>query len=663
MPWPRRVSPAAAIVATKVVASSGTVAAATKGDAVTTDASLGARQTHQDALLTQHLQTLLGDMEPAAMALLRHNLQWVEVAGGQTLMEQGQPGDSMYLTVSGRLRAYVRDEDGSQHMVREMGRGQIVGEMSLYTDEPRSATVVAIRDSVLVRLHKLHFNQLLASSSHLSLALTRQIIRRLQTQHQRNPHARPVTMGLLPISDGVDVIDFGRRLAVELGRIGRVCVLDAAAVDAALGEPGATNVGLTAAEGAALGRRIALLLDEIEAEHEFVLLLGDASPTPWTQLCSRHCDELLLLADATRPPALHPTEQQCLLARTPHAEAAEILVLLQPTELVCPQGTRAWLDRRPVSGHLHIRPGLERDLARLARIQSRTAVGLVLAGGGARGLAHLGIYRALREHGIEIDVVGGTSIGAVMATLVASDRSPEAGIDIARKAFSVNPTGDFNLLPMLSLIKGARLRQVIKRALGELLGADADIEDLWKSYFCIATNYSKAREERLQRGNLQRALLASIAIPGALPPVIHDGDLLCDGGTFNNFPADVMLGMRGVGTVIGVDLSFRKLKRLDYDEIPGRWPLLLDRLRPRKSRRYRLPSMAAYLMNVTILYSISRQRQARELTDLYFNPPLERVGLLDWRKFDLIVQQGHDHAVEVLRGEQGTGLRPAARSG
>jgi NTE family protein len=631
---------------------------------VSIDRGLAARQLHQDALLTQHLRDFLGELEPAAMNLLREQLQWVEVAGGQTLMEQGEAGDSMYLMVSGRLRAYVRDDDGSQHMVREMGRGQIVGEMSLYTDEPRSATVVAIRDSVLVRLHKSHFNQLLASSSQLSLALTRQIIRRLQTQHRRNPLALPVAMGLLPISEGVDVVDFGRRLAAELGRIGRVCVLDAAAVDAALGVPGACNSQLTGAEDAALGRRIALLLDEIEAGHEFVLLLADPSPTPWTQRCSRHCDELLLLADATRPPALHPTEQQCLMVRTPRAEAAEILVLLQPTDLPCPQGTRAWLDRRAVSGHLHIRPELERDMARLARIQSRTAVGLVLAGGGARGLAHLGIYRALREHGIEIDCVGGTSMGAVMATLVASDRPPEVGIDIARKAFGLNPTGDFNLLPLLSLIKGQRLRTVIGRALGELLGAgaDADIEDLWKSYFCIATNYSQAREERLQRGNLMRALLASIAIPGALPPVIRDGDLLCDGGTFNNFPADVMLGMRGVGTVIGVDLNGRKLKRLDYDDIPGRWTLLLDRLRPRRRRRYRLPSMAAYLMNVTILYSISRQRQARELTDLYFNPPLERVGMLDWRKFDLIVQQGHDHAVEVLRERGGSLRRGAPRS-
>ena len=162
------------------------------------------------------------------------------------------------------------------------------------------------------------------------------------------------------------------------------------------------------------------------------------------------------------------------------------------------------------------------------------------------------------------------------------------------------------------------------------------------------SNYSHAREQVLRRGPLIKAMLASTAIPGALPPVVIDGDLLCDGGTFNNFPVDVMRNVRGVGTVIGVDLNSRKPRRMEFDEVPGTWALLRDRLRPRAKRRYKLPSLPAYLMNVTILYSMSRQRQARLQTDLYFNPPMDRVGLLQWKRFDQIVQQGHAHAVEVL---------------
>lgn len=601
---------------------------------------------HHDALLTQHLHDFLGDIEPAAMALLRERLTWVTVAGGQTLMEQGAPGDSMYLSISGRLRAYINDEDGVPRMVREMGRGQVIGEMSLYTDEPRSASVVAIRDSVLVRLEKAHFAELLASSSQVSMSLTRQIIRRLQTQHDRNPVPLPVTISLLAVSDELDRRGFADKLAAHLSSKGRVIVVDSAGLDEMLAEPGAAN---GSAADAGLNRRISMLLDHVEAAHEFVLLLGDATPSEWTRRCCRHGDELLLLADATQPPALHPIETDWLTRRPARAEAAEILVLLHPADTRCPRGTAAWLARRPVTEHVHIRPELDRDMARLARIESRSAVGLVLAGGGARGFAHLGVARALQEHGIEVDFVGGTSIGAVMAALVAADQPLAKAMDVTRRAFGSNPTGDYNWLPLMSLISGRRLRRTIDDSLNDLLGFAPDIEDLWKNYYCIATNFSQAREHPLRRGSLPKALRATTAIPGALPPTVVDGDLLCDGGTFNNFPVDVMRNLRGVGRVIGVDLNSRKPRRLDFDEVPGTWALLRDRLRPRKQRRYKLPSMAAYLMNVTILYSMSRQHQAQGLTDLYFNPPMDRVGLLEWKRFDDIVAQGYAHAVEVLR--------------
>ena len=155
-------------------------------------------------------------------------------------------------------------------------------------------------------------------------------------------------------------------------------------------------------------------------------------------------------------------------------------------------------------------------------------------------------------------------------------------------------------------------------------------------------------------GNLARALLASAAIPGALPPVMRDGDLLCDGGTFNNFPVDAMRELRGIGKVIGVDLGVRSARRLDIDEVPGSWTLLLDRLRPRRQRRYRLPSLTAYLLNITILYSTSRQREVQRLTDLYFNPPLYKVGLLQWSRFDEIVRQGYEYAIGVLDADPAT---------
>jgi len=606
----------------------------------------GPRPPHQDDLLLQHLRNFLGIIDETAIDMLRGRLRWLQLAGGETLMRQGEPGEELYLLVSGRLRVYI-EEEGVRRIVREVPRGEVVGEMSLIADAPRSATVVAIRDSVLVSLGKEDFAQLQASSPQVTLALTRQIIARLRTERGPSVADRPVTMAVLPASAGVDARAFADELAAELAPRGRVVVLDAAEVERRVRAEHALHPDDGHAQ-----RSVAITFDELEGTHDYLLLVGDNTPTEWTHRCARHADEILLLADAQAEPAIHPNESAFLVDRPPHAEAAEVLVLLHPSGTTMPQATRRWLERRPVRDHVHLRRGHAPDMARLARIQSRTAVGLVLAGGGARGFAHLGVYRALQERGIEVDYVGGTSIGAVMATLVATDRPWQQLQQVARTEFGRGPTGDYALLPLVSLIKGVRLRRILRTALAETVGEGAGIEDLWKNFYCIATNYSKAGEVVLRRGELMRCLLASIAIPGALPPVVMDGDLLCDGGTFNNFPVDVMRRMRGVGTVVGVDLNGSKPRRIEVDEVPSGWALLLDRLRPRKQRRYRLPSLPVLLINSTILYSLSRQRQAKALTDLYFNPPLERVGMLDWKRFDQVVQQGYEHALQVL-GDQG----------
>ncbi len=614
-----------------------------------------ARQRFHDELLARHLKSIFGQVEPAALARLREHLRWVEIAGGEQLLQQGDEGDSMYLIVSGRLRAYVRGDDGSERMVGEMARGQTVGEMSLYTGEPRAATVVAVRDSVLVQLAKSEFTALLQSSAQVSIALTRQIIQRLKGEGRHQPHDRPVAIGLLPVTDGVDLAGIAERLAAEIGaRLaqgggrGRVRIVDAAEIGRALSQAGVSLEDADPQARIEASRRVALLLDEIEATHDTVLLLADAGPSAWTQRCCRHCDELLLLADATQPVALHEVERRFLMHRPPRTEVAEVLVLLHPAELRSPRGTAAWVQRRPLAGHVHVRAALQRDLARLARLLTRTGIGLVLAGGGARGFAHLGVYRALREHGVEIDWVGGTSIGAVMAAYVASDQWLDTIMDNARRAFAVNPTGDMNLFPLLSLFKGVRLRAVLKRAVEDLTGFDADIEDLWKNYHCVATNYTRAREQRIAHGNLVQALLASISIPGALPPVVRDGELLCDGGTFNNFPVDQMRQMRGVGYVIGVDLNMRGAMQIPQDGIPGNIALWRDKLRRPSQRRYRLPSLPSYLITVTGLYSQSRRPQAEQNCDLYFHPALERVGMLQWKSIDQIVARGYTHGKTVV---------------
>ncbi|MCV2368313.1 cyclic nucleotide-binding domain-containing protein [Roseateles oligotrophus] len=302
-----------------------------------------------DDLLMGHLPALLGDIDQATLDLLRQSLQWVELPAGQTLMRQGEPGDAMYLLLRGRLRTYIAEAQGSgeQRMVREITRGQVVGEISLYTNEPRSATLVAARDSVLVRLGRAEFEQLLTNNKHASLVLTRQIIQRLRTENSAVAHQLSATIALLPISAGVNLSALAATLAGHLSIGSRVATVAQPVTDAEL--------------------------EEIEASHDYVLLLADSGPSRWTESCARHCDELLLIADAAQVPALHPTEHALLQRRPASTGAHETLLLLHAKAAASPRVVRAWLACRPTRFHLELQIGLDRDIAKLAeRINRHT---------------------------------------------------------------------------------------------------------------------------------------------------------------------------------------------------------------------------------------------------------------------------------------------------
>jgi NTE family protein len=300
-----------------------------------------------------------------------------------------------------------------------------------------------------------------------------------------------------------------------------------------------------------------------------------------------------------------------------------------------------------VAAHVHVRPALDRDIARLARILSGTAIGLVLSGGGARGFAHLGVLKALEEFGAQVDTIGGASIGAIMGAYCAFDLPAQSAIDQARRAFANGPTRDINWIPVISLIGGGRLKTVIDNAVVAATGCFVNVEDTWKNFFCVVSNYTRAAEVVVTRGDLAKWLRTSVSIPGVLPPVPHHGELMGDGGTFNNFPTDVMR-RQGTGYLIGSDLLKSGFPVLDIDEIPSTWQLLRDRLRPGGKRRYRVPSLTSTLVSSTMLVSQSRQREARQRTDLCFTPPMKGIGMLDWRKFDAIVDRGYWHAKGVL---------------
>lgn len=597
-------------------------------------------QNRRDVLVAS-LLAIFGPDQEALVADVLPLLGWVELNGGQTLVTEGDSADALYFVVSGRLRAHVA-RDGQRIQVDEVTRGQTVGAASVLMREPQAATVMAVRDSVLARLPAEAFDQLWRRYPEFSSRVARLMVARLRRTGERARNLRAATVCLVPISDGFDTVALAASLAEAMGRWGTVALHLRDTVEAQFGA-GAANARPTEDRY----HRLSAWLDEIERGHDFTLLLADTGETEWTRRCIRHADEVLFVARMDAPLRVHPIEERLCSGERAITAARQSLVLLHPEWRRHPSGTAAWLDRRPVDAHYHVRPERIRDVARLARILTGNATGVVLSGGGAKGFAHLGAYQAIEEAGIEVDFVGGTSIGAVMAAYISFDRPAAELIEYARRAFARNPTGDYALLPLVSLVKGRRLKKTIRDAVVNATGAEADVLDSWRTLYCVASSFSAAREVVITRGQLDRVLRASVSIPVALPPVPHGGELLVDGGVFNNFPADVMTQMRA-RRIIGVDLARRTSLPCAYEEVPGTWDLLCDLFRGAANARYGVPSLGTLLVGTTQLYSESRREQARSAVDVYVNPDLSAVGLLEWTAFDRTVALGYAETREVL---------------
>lgn len=596
------------------------------------------------------LQTILKGHFSSDDADLIENIQseaeFIDLPSGGVLFLQGELSDDVYFLLSGRLRAFA-EVAGESTTLGEIGRGETVGELALFTGEPRSASIVALRNSSVVKVTQRLVERALAKSPQIALQMTRIIIERFRrSERQRQAPVIPVNICILPISAGIDAMALAHSIRAARGEDGEaIAIIGPEDIDKRFGGDTA-NTGWQGI--------VARYIGEIEARSKAVYLVTDGSESAWTQLCLHHSDEIMLLADASQGPGISSAETRYLAGDAPISIARQTLVLLHDTETKSPTGTARWLSARHVARHIHIRPKLARDIRRMARIISGNAIGIVFAGGGAKGFAHVGVMKALEEAGIEVDFVGGTSIGAIMGTCLALDLPADVISVAVHKAFLRHPkgniTGDYNFIPLVSLIKGKRTHGAMAQAIEEAAGADIDSEDTWKTFFVVASDFSTGNEAILNKGNLVRNVIASYAIPGALPPVFIDGHMMFDGGTFNNFPVDVMVRL-GAGQIIGVDLSTDHGRIFEIDRIPGTIAHLLDKFRPRKKQRYRLPTVPETLLTSSFISSLSKQKTMRKFADLLFQPRIERVGLLEWKRYEDIVAAGYNHAKQLLAAE------------
>nr|MBI3613835.1 cyclic nucleotide-binding domain-containing protein [Nitrospirota bacterium] len=587
------------------------------------------------------LMDLFRGLDRSALDQVIQESVWLRLPGGDTLFRQGDPADCLYTVVSGRLEAIIQDEGGSDPVVRPIGRGTCVGEMALLTDAPRSATVRAVRDSELIRLPKAAFDRLLQAHPQAAVELSRTLARRLQQSDASRAKTTPIaTIAVVSGHQAVPHARFAERLVSALGTCGgSVLHLDSGRLDRHLGK------GMAQAPLSSLGNnRIVDWLNDQETQYRYLLLECDSTPSPWTKRCLRQADLILLVHAAGAYSSPGVIEMLMRSGEAGGGGARKELVLLYPDDAKAPEGTSQWLKACQVSAHHHVRAERQADYERLARILTGNSVSLVLSGGGARGFAHIGVIRAIKDCGLPIDLIGGTSMGAIIAGQYAMGHSVEEMIELNRKGFvGLAPHRD-KTLPIIAMITGRKLTKMLK-----MMFRSRQIEDLWIKYFCVSANLTRAEMMVHQDGPLWLWTRASVAVPGAIPPVVlPNGDLLIDGGILNNLPADVMGGL-AQGSVIAVDVCARTdlTTNVGAHTFFSGWQLFWSRLNP-LAERVALPNIFNILTRATMLNTLSKIETIKRQADLYLHVPTEGISIFDWKSIDRIVDIGYRSAREAI---------------
>lgn len=593
----------------------------------------------QRTQLAAILYRLLGDVDPAALQMLQSRLHWRRLADGEMLMRQGDPATSMYIVVNGRLqvvREEVADHGLGEHgplerVLDEVGAGVTIGEAALLNDDVRSATVYAIRDTDVVEMTREVFNDLVRDHPQVMTEIARLILTRLQ-RTQRIIAAggpRALTVAILPAGNSPQPLTaVAERLYEELSAVGETALFTSDRLDAAYGRAGASQLP----GDHPLSLVVNSWLQQQESQYRHILYVADNEHTPWTQRCISQADRILLVAAADSDPAPSAFELQ-LNPRTRRE-----LVLLYDSAADEPHETVRWLSARRLTAHHHIRETVRDDWQRLTRRLTNRAVGVVLSGGSARGMAHIGVIRAMEEFGLPVDYIGGTSMGAMIGAAWATGLTTDDGLRLAERM--ANPATLLDrTFPYTSVMASRKVTAVLRELYGE-----RHIEDLWRPFYCISTNLTTASPVVHERGLLWRAVRASTALPGVFSPILsEEGHLLVDGGVMNNFPVDVMASRLDCGLIVGINVSPTSQPETAYtfgESVSG-WEVLARRANPFSDDRP-VPSLVGIMLRTMEVNSLYHRTTAERLADILIEPDVRDIGGLDFTAYPLLIERGYE---------------------
>lgn len=588
------------------------------------------------------LCNLFNNLDETIVRQLINQLTIRPIPANSLLFKQNEESDTMCIVINGQFEVNKLDENQQPIFLGMIGRGGTVGEMGLISGASHSANVKALRDSTVAYLARDAYERLLKQYPlEINHTFVRSILSHFNKQGTSDNASCAKTIALISLSPDLDIHAFLQPLMRGLSELVPNMVLTSDIVDQAFMRPGLGQCDFTAEDNAGLVQ----WLSEQEAIHELIIYCADPSLSPWTRRCLRQADQVLFLAEADDSAAIKDIERAIadeLICKS----GEKMLVIQHQPQTLTPTGTSAWLKARQIDRYYHVKIGRQQDFDRLARFLTGRAIGLVLGGGAARGFAHIGVLKALKELNIAVDLVGGNSMGAILAAEFALQWDEH---EMLEKTRHLCLQGDSLTLPMVSLFSG----NVMTAALRKLFG-DLHIEDLWIPFFCVSCNISRAKLMTHHQGELLSALLSSNTPPGLFPPQVSHGDLLVDGALLNNLPVDVMREFNGGGNVIAVDVNEREDLLDNTDNLGGisGWRLAWGRLNP-LTPKVKMPNLVQILTRASMIGGLAQQKKMHEgLADLYLQPPVNDFPLMGYADASKIADAGYNYAIHQLSNWQ-----------
>jgi len=553
----------------------------------------------------------LNRIEKAALKAVEAEVEWFCLPAGQTLFHEGDVADAFYLVRSGALAAFRAGADGRPELVGHIRQGEPIGEMALVEDRRHSASVYALRDSELVRMPKAAFERLTRRHASLMRELTRMMLFRLRGG-AANVRAEPKVFALVSTSPTID-------LEYRVSELRNA--LKAAGYDAV-------------SAGAECSEAPGPVFDAMEAKHGYLILHARMSDPEWARRAMGRADRIWLLARADARPStpLMPDDP----SPAARLKLIDVVMVHHGADRAAAR-PQEWVEAADAARCFHWRQGDKSDVASLARAMTGRSVGLVLSGGGARAYAHVGAVRAFHDAGLKFDFFCGASMGAIIAAGVALGWSDAELEDRMRRAFvDSNPMSDWTL-PVVAMVKGRKVDQRLREHFG-----DVEIGDMPRPFFCVSSCLTTGAVRIHRSGRLREALRASIAIPGLLPPVVDNNEVLVDGAVFNNFPVNELRAFHR-GPNVGCDVTrANAIDVNDFIDPPGffRWALKHGLSDP--------PPIASLLMRAATAGTLEQHAQTRGAADLLVLPELD-LDLREWRRYDDAVEAGYRAATQTLQ--------------